>query len=120
MIRHILALSRRRLVSAFFYSLDGFAAAWKSEEAIKVEMAMLPILVIVAIHFGESGLARALMISSLILVVIVELLNTAIEKTIDRISFEKNDLSKRVKDMGSAAVLGAIVNVVVIWAFVLV
>ena len=110
---------RRRLVSALIYSIEGFGAAWNSEEAIKVEMLLLPILVGLAIYLEPDGLARAMLIGVLILVVVVELLNTAIEKTIDRISTEHNPLSKRVKDMGSAAVLGAIINAVMVWALVL-
>ena len=74
---------------------------------------------VLALYLREDGLSRALLISVLILVVVVELLNTAIEKTIDRISTENNPLSKKVKDMGSAAVLGAIINAVVVWGFVL-
>lgn len=119
MLKDFLALARRRLISAFRYSLDGFGAAWKSEEAIKVEMALLPILAIAALYLGRSGVERALMVGSLMLVIIVELLNTAIEKTIDRISTAQNELSKKVKDMGSAAVLGAIVHAVVVWGLVL-
>lgn len=119
MIKDMLGLLRRRLLSAFLYSIEGFGAAWKSEEAIKVEIALLPILVVAAIYFGGPGLERALMISSLLLIVITELLNTAIEKTIDRISIERNELSKRVKDMGSAAVLGAILNAAIIWVMIL-
>jgi diacylglycerol kinase (ATP) len=120
MLKELLGIARRRLISAFLYSLEGFGAAWRSEEAIKVEIALLPVLVIAAIYVGKSRLEQALMISSLILVVIVELLNTAIEKTIDRISTEQNQLSKKVKDMGSAAVLGAIVHAVVVWGLLLV
>jgi diacylglycerol kinase (ATP) len=119
MLKELLGIARRRLISAFLYSLEGFGAAWRSEEAIKVEIALLPVLVIAAIYVGKSRLEQALMISSLILVVIVELLNTAIEKTIDRISTEQNQLSKKVKDMGSAAVLGAIVHAVVVWGLLL-
>jgi diacylglycerol kinase (ATP) len=120
MIRGLLQLTRRRLISAFLYSIEGFGAAWKSEEAIKVEVALLPVLIGGAFYLGDSRLEQALMISSLLLVIIVELLNTAIEKTIDRISIEQNQLSKKVKDMGSAAVLGAILNVVIVWALVLI
>lgn len=119
MLKELLGIARRRLISAFLYSLEGFGAAWRSEEAIKVEIALLPALVITAIYVGKSRLEQALMISSLILVVIVELLNTAIEKTIDRISTEQNQLSKKVKDMGSAAVLGAIVYALVVWGLLL-
>ena len=120
MIKSLSKLARRRLVSAFFYSIEGFSAAWKSEEAIKVEVVLLPILICAAIYLGDSRLEQALMISSVLLVIIIELLNTAIEKTIDRISHERNHLSKKVKDIGSAAVLGAIINVFIVWALVLI
>lgn len=80
---------------------------------------LLPVLIGAAIYLGDTKLGQVLMISSLFLVIIVELLNTAIEKTIDRISIELNHLSKKVKDMGSAAVLGAILNAVTVWAMVL-
>jgi diacylglycerol kinase (ATP) len=120
MIKGLLQLARRRLVSAFLYSIEGFGAAWKSEEAIKVEVVLLPLLVGVAVYLGRTRLEQAIMISALLIVIIVELLNTAIEKTIDRISIEQNQLSKRVKDMGSAAVLGAILNATMVWAMVLV
>lgn len=119
MLRSLFRLIKRRLVSAFLYSIEGFGAAWKSEEAIKVEVALLPALVIAALWLGETGVERALLIACLLLVIVVELLNTAVEKTIDRISFERNELSKTVKDMGSAAVLGAILNVTIVWALVL-
>jgi diacylglycerol kinase (ATP) len=120
MIKVLLQIARRRLLSAFLYSIEGFGAAWKSEEAIKVEVALLPVLIVAAIYLGDTGLEQALMTSSLLLVIIIELLNTAIEKTIDRISIEQNDLSKKVKDMGSAAVLGAILNVILVWTLVLI
>jgi diacylglycerol kinase (ATP) len=119
MFKSLGSVMRRRLVSALIYSIEGFGAAWNSEEAIKVEMLLLPILVGLAIYLEPEGLARAMLIGVLILVVVVELLNTAIEKTIDRISTEHNPLSKRVKDMGSAAVLGAIINAVMVWSLVL-
>ena len=119
MLKQALALAKRRLVSAFFYSIEGFSAAWHSEEAIKVEIALLPVFLVLAFTLTNDGISRALLIGVLLLVVIVELLNTAIEKTIDRISTENNPLSKRVKDMGSAAVLGAIINAVVVWTLVL-
>ncbi|MDP4576490.1 MAG: diacylglycerol kinase [Burkholderiaceae bacterium] len=110
---------RRRLVSALVYSIEGFGAAWNSEEAIKVEILLLPLLVGLSLYLEPEGLARAMLIGVLLMVVVVELLNTAIEKTIDRISTEQNPLSKKVKDMGSAAVLGAIINAVTVWTLVL-
>lgn len=119
MLRSLFRLIKRRLVSAFLYSIEGFGAAWKSEEAIKVEVVLLPALVMAALWLGQTGVERALLIACLLLVIVVELLNTAVEKTIDRISFERNELSKTVKDMGSAAVLGAILNVTIVWGLVL-
>lgn len=119
MLKHLFGLVRRRLVSAFLYSIAGFAAAWKSEEAIKVEVVLLPFFALAAFYWGESDIERALLVASLFLILIVELLNTAIEKTIDRISLEKNPKSKIVKDMGSAAVLAAILNAVVVWVVLL-
>jgi len=85
-----------------------------------VEVTLLPVLIVAAIYLGDTRLEQALMTSSLLLVIIVELLNTAVEKTIDRISIEQNALSKKVKDMGSAAVLGAILNVILVWTLVLI
>ena len=90
MIKGIVQLAKRRLVSAFLYSIEGFGAAWRSEEAIKVEVALLPLLVGAAFYVGNTRFEQALLISSLLVVIIVELLNTAIEKTIDRISIEQN------------------------------
>ncbi len=110
---------RRRIISAFSHSLAGFQAAWDSEEAVNVELALLGPLVMVALYLGNSGLERAVLIGSLLLILIVELLNTAIEKTTDRISREQHPLSKKIKDMGSAAVLGAIINALVVWALIL-
>lgn len=120
MMRDFAGLLHRRLIAAFMYSIEGFGAAWKSEEAIKVEIVLLPLMIASAIYFGETGIERAVMVASVVAVLIVELLNTAIEKTVDRISTESNPLSKKVKDIGSAAVLGAIINVVIVWAFVLI
>jgi len=119
MLSQIIGVIRRRMVSALIYSIEGFGAAWRSEEAIKVEIFLLPILAIAGLIVGDSGVERAMLISSLLLIIITELLNTAIEKTIDRISVEINPLSKKVKDMGSAAVLGAIVHAIVVWFLIL-
>lgn len=119
MLKSLAMVMRRRLVSALVYSIEGFGAAWNSEEAIKVEMLLLPLLVGLSLYLEPEGLARAMLIGVLLMVVVVELLNTAIEKTIDRISTEHNPLSKKVKDMGSAAVLGAIINAVMVWMLVL-
>ncbi|MDO8207543.1 MAG: diacylglycerol kinase [Gallionella sp.] len=109
----------RRLCSAFGYSLAGFRAAYKHEDAFRQEALLAVILIPLAIWLHVSLIGRALMIGSVLLVIIVELLNSAIEATVDRISLDSHDLAKRAKDIGSAAVLVSLVNAVVIWGLVL-
>ena len=109
----------RRLWNAFGYSLAGFRAAYKHEDAFRQEALLALILIPLAIWLPVSLIGRALMIASVLLVIIVELLNSAIEATVDRISLDSHDLAKRAKDIGSAAVLVSLVNAVVIWGLVL-
>jgi len=109
----------RRIVNAFRYSLDGFAAAYRHEDAFRQETLLAGILVPVALFLPLPGVGKALMIGSVLLVIIVELVNSAVEATVDRISLENHSLAKRAKDIGSAAVLTALVNVLVVWSLVL-
>ncbi len=109
----------KRVWNAFFYSLEGFGAAWKHEDAFRQESLLAMILIPLAIFLTELPLERALMIASVLLVLIVELVNSAIEATVDRISLENHALAKRAKDIGSAAVLISLINVLVIWGLVL-
>ncbi|NNM70489.1 MAG: diacylglycerol kinase [Gallionella sp.] len=109
----------RRLLNAFGYSLAGFRAAYKHEDAFRQEVLLAAILIPLAFWLPVAGLGKALMISSVLLVIIVELLNSAVEATVDRISLENHDLAKRAKDIGSSAVLVSLVNVVVVWGLVL-
>lgn len=109
----------RRLCNAFGYSLAGFRAAYKHEDAFRQEALLAVILVPLALWLPVNLLGRALMIGSVLLVIIVELLNSAIEATVDRISLDSHDLAKRAKDIGSAAVLVSLVNAIVIWGLVL-
>jgi diacylglycerol kinase (ATP) len=109
-----------RLWNALFYSLDGLSAAFRHEDAFRQEVLMALVLVPIALHMPASGVGRALMVASVLLVLIVELLNSAIEAVTDRISLEDHVLAKRAKDMGSAAVMLALVNVPVVWTLVLV
>lgn len=109
----------RRVWNAFFYSLEGFRAAWKHEDAFRQEVLLALVLIPLAVYLGDDGLQRAVMIASLLLVLIVELVNSAIEATVDRISLENHQLAKRAKDIGSAAVLIALTNVLVVWGLVL-
>jgi diacylglycerol kinase (ATP) len=109
-----------RLWNALFYSLDGLSAAFRHEDAFRQEVLMALVLVPIALHMPASGIGRALMVASVLLVLIVELLNSAIEAVTDRISLEDHVLAKRAKDMGSAAVMLSLVNVPVVWTLVLV
>ena len=109
----------KRVWNAFFYSLDGFKAAWKHEDAFRQESLLALLLIPLALLLTDAALERALMIASVLLVLIVELVNSAIEATVDRISLESHQLAKRAKDIGSAAVLIALVNVLVVWGLVL-
>ena len=109
----------RRLLNAFGYSLAGFRAAYTHEDAFRQEVWLAVVLIPLALWMPVSVLGKALMIASVLLVIIVELLNSAIEATVDRISLESHDLAKRAKDIGSAAVLVSLVNVGVVWGLVL-
>ncbi len=109
----------RRLINAFGYSMDGFKAAYQNEDAVRMEVLMSVVLIPLALYLGHTGLDKAVMIACVVLVVIVELLNSAIEATVDRISLENHHLAKRAKDIGSAAVLLSLANLTVVWALVL-
>lgn len=109
----------RRILNAVGYSWAGLAAAFKHENAFQQEVFLALVLIPLALFLGNSGSERALMIGAVMLVLVVELLNSAIEAAVDRISLEHHQLIKRAKDMGSAAVMIALINVVVIWALIL-
>jgi len=109
----------QRVLNATRYSIEGLAAAARHEDAFRQELLVFAIAVPVALWFGRSGLERALLIGCLFLVLIVELLNSAIEAAVDRVSFENHRLAKRAKDIGSAAVMLSIVNAVAVWLLIL-
>ena len=109
----------RRLWNAFGYSIAGFRAAYKHEDAFRQEVHLAAILIPLALWLPASPIGRAMMISSVLLVIVVELINSAIEATVDRCSLDSHDLAKRAKDIGSAAVLVSIVIAIVVWALVL-
>jgi len=106
-------------LNATQYSLAGLAAAAKHEDAFRQELILVVLLTPLALWLGNTGLERALMIGSLIVVLIVELLNSAIEATVDRISFENHRLAKRAKDIGSAAVMLSLANAALVWLLIL-
>lgn len=109
------SLFRRRFINTVCYSWHGLRDAWKTEEAFRIEAVLSILLAPVAIWLGRTNGETVLMIGSLLLVLIVELLNTALEKTVDRISIESHALSRSIKDIGSAAVLLSLILVVIIW-----
>lgn len=109
-----------RIIKAGGYSLQGLTAAFKHEAAFRQELLLAIVLFPVALWFGETGLEKAILIASLLLVLIVELLNSAIEAVVDRIGSEHHELSGRAKDIGSAAVFIALANVIVTWPLILI
>jgi diacylglycerol kinase (ATP) len=108
-----------RVWNAFRYSLAGLSAAYRHEDAFRQETWLALILIPVALFLPAGGLGKALMIASVLLVLVVELLNSAVEAVVDRVSLERHRLAKRAKDIGSAAVLISLVNVAAVWALVL-
>ncbi len=109
----------RRVWNALFYSCAGLSAAYRHEDAFRQEVWLAALLVPLALFLPARGIGHALMLGSVLLVLLVELINSAIEAAVDRISLENHRLSKRAKDIGSAAVLVALVNVVATWSLVL-
>ena len=109
----------RRMWNALRYSIAGLKAAYACEDAFRQESWLAAILIGTALFLPVGGVGRALMIACILLVLCIELLNSAIEAAVDRIGLEDHRLSKRAKDIGSAAVLVALANVVAVWACVL-
>jgi diacylglycerol kinase (ATP) len=100
-------------------ALDGLAAAWRHEVPFRMELAACAVLVPASFFAGNTAVERALLIGSLLLVLIVELVNSAFEATLDRVSLQDDPLIKRAKDMASAAVGLTLVNAAVIWLLIL-
>jgi len=109
-----------RLANAFGYSIAGTLAAFKHEDAFRQEVILSAALIPLALYLGQTVIEQALMITSILLVIIVELLNSSVEATVDRISVKRHKLSKRAKDIGSAAVFFSLINAAVIWFLILV
>ena len=109
----------QRIIKATGYSLKGLSAALKHEAAFRQESVLFVIMLPLAFWLGDNGLQIALLISSLFLVLIVELLNSAIEAVVDRFGGEQHELSGRAKDIGSAAVFVSLANVVIVWLLVI-
>jgi diacylglycerol kinase (ATP) len=108
-----------RIWNAARYSIAGLKAAFRHEDAFRQEVLLAAILIPVALLLPASGGGKALMVGSVVLVLMVELLNSAIEAAVDRISLDEHALARRAKDSGSAAVMLALINVPVVWLLVL-
>ena len=108
-----------RIRNAFGWSMAGFAATLKHEKAFQQELILCLILAPIGLWLGETGVEKGLLLGSLMLVLIVEILNSAIEAVVDRFGDEHHTLSGRAKDMGSAAVFLALANVVLVWTLAL-
>ncbi len=108
-----------RIWRALFFSIDGLRSAWAREAAFRQELALCAILIPGALLLPATLTQKALLIACTVLVLIVELLNSSIEATIDRISIERHELAKYAKDAASAAVLLALMNLALVWGMVL-
>lgn len=107
------------ILQAAGYSMKGLKAAITHEEAFRLELMAMVVLLPLALWLGQGGVERALLIGSLLLVLIVELINSALEAVVDRVGVEHHELSGRAKDIGSAAVFIALTNVAVVWGLLL-
>jgi diacylglycerol kinase (ATP) len=115
----IMNLFQRRILKSTGYSLQGLLITWKEEEAFRVEVLLALVLVPLGLYLGEGGVEKVLLLGSIFFVLIVELLNSAVENVVNRVGSEQHELSGRAKDQGSAAVLLALVLVLVVWCLVL-
>lgn len=109
----------QRVLKASIYSLQGLKAALKHEAAVRQELALLVVAVLLLYRFDVSQIERILMLGTVVLVLIVELINSAIESVVDRIGVERHELSGRAKDIGSAAVFVALLFAAFTWFYIL-
>ena len=108
-----------RLIAATGYSLSGLAQAVKNEVSFRYELMLAAVMIPAGLWFGATGIERALLVASVLIALVVELLNSAIEATVDRVSLEEHPLAKRAKDIGSAAVMIALINAGAVWLLIL-
>ena len=109
----------RRLINACFYTMAGFKATWKSEEAFRQEVVLSVIMIPAGLWIGTTATHRALLVGTCMIVLITELLNSAIETVVDRIGSENHVLSGQAKDMGSAAVFVSLCTTVLVWGLII-
>jgi len=109
----------RRLINATRYSIAGFVAAARHEDAFRQELILAAVMLPLGLVLGTNGVERALLAGSVLLVLVVELVNSAVEATVDRVSLEDHSLAKRAKDLGSAAVMLSLATMAAVWLLVL-
>jgi diacylglycerol kinase (ATP) len=108
----------RHIINAFRYTWAGFVSAWKNELAFRGEVVVAVVMVPLGVWLGRSGVERALLIASVLLILLTELLNSALEAVVDRIGPQRHELSKRAKDMGSAAAFVSMVTAALVWIII--
>ncbi len=108
-----------RIWRALTYSFAGLASAYRTESAFRLEVAVATVLVVIAAALPATLVQTALLLGAVLLVLVVELLNSAVEATVDRISLDDHELARKAKDVGSAAVFVSLVNCAVVWGLVL-
>ncbi len=109
----------RRLIRSFGYSFQGFRLAWREEAAFRQEIALAVVVIPAGLYFGASGIERALLIMPMLLILVVEFLNSAVEAVVDRSGTERHPLAGMAKDMGSAAVLLSFILLGTVWLLIL-
>ena len=109
----------KRLINACIFSVAGFKATWQHEEAFRQEVGLFLAGTPLALWLGSDNIEKVLLIGSLVLVLLVELLNSAVEAVVDRVGFEHHELSGRAKDIGSAAVMLSLFWAAATWALIL-
>lgn len=107
-----------RIVYATLFSISGLNAAWRNEAAFRQEVLLCAVLIPASIWVGETAVERSLLIGSCLLILIVELINSAVEAVVDRVSVERHELSGRAKDLGSAAVLVSLLLATIVWGLI--
>jgi diacylglycerol kinase (ATP) len=108
-----------RLLRAFGYSFQGFRHAWREEAAFRQELALSMVVIPLGVYLGHSGVERALLVTPMLLILVVEILNSAVEAVVDRSGTERHPLAGMAKDMGSAAVMLSFALLGTVWLLIL-
>ncbi len=108
-----------RVFRAFGYSLQGFRHAWREEAAFRQELVLSAVLTPLGLHLGRTGVERALLVTPVLLILVVETINSALEAVVDRSGMERHPLAGMAKDMGSAAVMLSFILLGTVWLLVL-